>query len=567
MLQEISIRNFAIIEEVQLSFDSGMTILTGETGAGKSIIIDAMTLLLGGRASSDFVRKGSEKAEIEGLFYTEATAELLQTLTEAGIAADEVKSGLLELILRREITAAGRSTCRINGQLVTLNVLRDVGNFLIDIHGQHDNQELMKAKHHLRMLDEFGDDAFLALRNNYETIFEEFRQLRHQLTERQKNETAYAERLEILQFQIEEIENAEIVLEADEQLQARRNKLTSIKDIAEAVNTAYLALDSDSSEETSALPAVNVTMSRLDQIAEFDAEYAALAEKTTDAYYQLEEVAARLNNILSDLEFDPAELTQIEERIFTLTTLKKKYGPELTDVLDYLEKSQIELSALTGDASSSESLEQAVKEKQRELLAVAEELTEERQKLAAALTADIKQELADLYMEKADFRVTFTPAKFSIHGNQQVEFDIQTNPGEGFKPLAKTASGGELSRLMLAIKSSLARRENKTAIVFDEVDTGVSGRVAQAIAQKIHKIANAGQVLAISHLPQVVAIADTQFYIEKSQDEDVTRSTVRKLTEPERVEEIAKMLAGDVVTAEALAQAEQLLARNRNEEK
>jgi DNA repair protein RecN (Recombination protein N) len=337
---------------------------------------------------------------------------------------------------------------------------------------------------------------------------------------------------------------------------ARREKLTNIKDIADALNRAYLLL---TDEETSGLSLVESAMAELEGVSDFDSDYKDLSEKTTESYYQLEEVASRLESFLSDLEFNPTELTELEERIFTLTTLKRKYGPELTDVLKTLDAAKLELSALTDEDSDIESLEAALKEKQKALLAAAEQLTAARQELAKDLERDIKQELADLYMEKADFRVGFEPAKFSANGNQHVEFYIQTNPGEGFKPLAKTASGGELSRLMLAIKSSFARRENKTSIVFDEVDTGVSGRVAQAIAEKIYKIARAGQVLAISHLPQVVAIADTQFYIEKSSTEEVTTSTVRVLATEERVQEIAKMLAGEKVTQEALAQAKKLL--------
>lgn len=553
MLQEISIQNFAIIEEVVLSFDRGMTILTGETGAGKSIIIDAMTLLLGGRASSDFVRHGAEKSEIEGLFFIDNNPELSSILAEKGIEPSE------ELILRRDIFSNGRSICRVNGQLVTLAALREIGPFLIDIHGQRDNQELMNAKQHLRLLDAFGDKHFLAIKKRYQQIFEEFRKLRKSLILRQKNEAEFAQRIEILEFQIEEIESANIDIEADESLTIRRNKLTNVKDIANMLNTAYLALDGEDGGN-SGIVEVQTAMSRLESVSEFDKDYKQLSEKTTEAYYLLEEVVAGLDNALSSLEFNPAELTQLEERIFILTTLKKKYGPELKDVIKTLDAAKLELSALTGENLNVASLELIVKKKQTELIDASESLNAARKVLAKKVEIDIKQELTDLYMEKANFRVNFETGKFSIDGNQYVEFYIQTNPGEGFKPLAKTASGGELSRLMLAIKSSFARLENKTSIVFDEVDTGVSGRVAQAIAQKIYKIAASGQVLAISHLPQVVAIADTQFYIEKSSTENVTTSTVRKLNSNERVREIAKMLAGDKVTAEAIAQAKQLLA-------
>ncbi|WP_347962568.1 DNA repair protein RecN [Lactococcus formosensis] len=554
MLQEISIKNFAIIEEIHLSFESGMTILTGETGAGKSIIIDAMGLLLGGRSSSDFVRTGKDKAEIEGLFFAGENAELDQKLESLGLERST------ELILRRDIFANGRSVCRVNGQMVNLTTLREIGELLVDIHGQHDNQELMNAKHHLRLLDEFGDENFEQIKAEYQVKFEHYKKMRQALETRQKNEQEFAQRIEILQFQVEEIEAAEIDLKEDEQLQHRRDKLNNAKNIADALNTAYLALD-DEEGDFSSLSGIRTAMAELENVAEFDQDYQDLSDKTMDAYYLLEEVSTKLSTAIESIEFNPTELLQIEERILTLNTLRKKYGPELSDVLKTSEKIQLELSDLMGGTENSESLEEALKEAQAELLIASEHLNTARHAIAKELETDIKKELADLYMEKADFSVQFESGKFSSKGNEQVEFYIQTNPGEGFKPLAKTASGGELSRLMLAIKSSFSRRENKTSIVFDEVDTGVSGRVAQAIAQKIYKIAQAGQVLAISHLPQVVAIADTQFYIEKASTDDVTTSTVRKLKLEERVEEVAKMLAGDDITVEALAQAKRLLTK------
>jgi len=554
MLQEISIKNFAIIEEIHLSFESGMTILTGETGAGKSIIIDAMGLLLGGRSSSDFVRTGKDKAEIEGLFFAGKNAELDQKLENLGLERST------ELILRRDIFANGRSVCRVNGQMVNLTTLREIGELLVDIHGQHDNQELMNAKYHLRLLDEFGDENFELIKAEYQIKFEHYKKIRQALETRQKNEQEFAQRIEILQFQVEEIEAAEIDLKEDEQLQMRRDKLNNAKNIADALNTAYLALD-DEEGDFSSLSGIRTAMAELENVAEFDQDYQDLSDKTMDAYYLLEEVSTKLSTAIEGIEFNPTELLQIEERILTLNTLRKKYGPELSDVLKTLDKIQLELSDLMGGTENSERLEEALKEAQAELLIASEHLNTARHAIAKELETDIKKELADLYMEKADFSVQFESGKFSSKGNEQVEFYIQTNPGEGFKPLAKTASGGELSRLMLAIKSSFSRRENKTSIVFDEVDTGVSGRVAQAIAQKIYKIAQAGQVLAISHLPQVVAIADTQFYIEKASTDDVTTSTVRKLKLEERVEEVAKMLAGDDITVEALAQAKRLLMK------
>ena len=555
MLQEISIKNFAIIDTIAMQFDQGMSILTGETGAGKSIIIDAMNLLLGSRAQTSFVRHGADKAEIEGLFFYQDSPEIATQLEALGFE----NTG--ELILRREIFANGRSSCRINGVLTPLSNLQAISSYLVDIHGQHDHQELMSPAHHLAMLDEFGDKKFRKIKQDYAQKFSDYKTLRQKLVTLKKNQAEFAQRIDILKFQIDEIASAEIDLKSDEGIYQRRDVLTHANHIAEHLNAAYYSLDDDASDYSS-LSMVRNAMNELESASQFDApSYAKLSEKIAEAYYLLEDAAADLEKRIDDLEFNPSELAMIEDRISVLTTLKKKYGPELTDVLAYLTNCQKELEALTGDENSSENLEASFKAAEKSLLISAQALSEARAIIADKLAKDVKGELADLYMAKADFKVHFEPAKFSVNGNQHVEFFIQTNPGEGFKPLAKTASGGEMSRIMLAIKSSFARRENKTAIVFDEVDTGVSGRVAQAIANKIYKISQSGQVLCISHLPQVVAIADTQYHIEKIQLDDSTTSTVRKLTLEEREIEIAKMLAGDDLTPEALAQAKKLLEK------
>ncbi len=555
MLQEISIKNFAIIDTIAMQFDQGMSILTGETGAGKSIIIDAMNLLLGSRAQTSFVRHGADKAEIEGLFFYQDSPEIATQLEALGFE----NTG--ELILRREIFANGRSSCRINGVLTPLSNLQAISSYLVDIHGQHDHQELMSPAHHLAMLDEFGDKKFRKIKQDYAQKFSDYKTLRQKLVTLKKNQAEFAQRIDILKFQIDEIASAEIDLKSDEGIYQRRDLLTHANHIAEHLNAAYYSLDDDASDYSS-LSMVRNAMNELESASQFDApSYAKLSEKIAEAYYLLEDAAADLEKRIDDLEFNPSELAMIEDRISVLTTLKKKYGPELTDVLAYLTNCQKELEALTGDENSSENLEASFKAAEKSLLISAQALSEARAIIADKLAKDVKGELADLYMAKADFKVHFEPAKFSINGNQHVEFFIQTNPGEGFKPLAKTASGGEMSRIMLAIKSSFARRENKTGIVFDEVDTGVSGRVAQAIANKIYKISQSGQVLCISHLPQVVAIADTQYHIEKIQLDDSTTSTVRKLTLEEREIEIAKMLAGDDLTPEALAQAKKLLEK------
>ena len=553
MLLEISIKNFAIIEAISLNFEKGMTVLTGETGAGKSIIIDAMNMMLGARATTDVIRHGAPKSEIEGLFSVENSRLLQELFEEQGLELGD------EIIIRREILQNGRSISRVNGQMVNLSVLRAIGQHLVDIHGQHDQEELMRPQHHIQMLDEFGDTSFWQLKESYQESFDTYRKMRKQVLEVKKNQEEHKARIEMLEFQIAEIEAASLKPGEDIALNQERDKLLNHKNIADTLTNAYSMLDN---EDFSSLAHVRSAMNDMESVEEFDPEYRDISASLSETYYVLEDISKRLEGIIYDLDFDGNRLMQVESRLDLLHTITRKYGGTVDDVLLYLAKIIDEYNLLTGNNLSSEDMETELKKLEVNLVDFAGQLASARHELAQQLEAEIKQELKDLYMEKAQFQVLFSKGKFSREGNETVEFYISTNPGEDFKPLVKVASGGELSRLMLAIKSAFSRKEGKTSIVFDEVDTGVSGRVAQAIAQKIHKIGQHGQVLAISHLPQVIAIADYQFFIEKISNEHSTVSTVRLLTVEERVEEVAKMLAGDDVTEAALTQARELL-RNR----
>ena len=550
MLLEISIKNFAIIEAISLNFEKGMTVLTGETGAGKSIIIDAMNMMLGARATTDVIRHGAPKAEIEGLFSVENSHTLQMIFDEQGIELGD------EIIIRREILQNGRSVSRVNGQMVNLSVLRSIGQYLVDIHGQHDQEELMRPQLHIQMLDGFGDADFLELKQAYQTNFDAYRKMRKQLLEIKKNQEEHKARIEMLEFQMTEIESASLQPGEDLKLNQERDKLLNHKNIADTLTNAYTMLDND---EFSSLANVRSAMNDMESLEEYDVEYREISTSLSESYYVLEDVTKRLEDIIESLDFDGNRLMQIESRLDLIHAITRKYGGNVDDVLMYFAKITEEYNLLTGNHLSSDDMEAELKKLEVSLVDLATKLASARHNLAQQLENEIQQELKDLYMEKARFQVQFTKGKFTREGNESVEFYISTNPGEDFKPLVKVASGGELSRLMLAIKSAFSRKEGKTSIVFDEVDTGVSGRVAQAIAQKIHKIGQHGQVLAISHLPQVIAIADYQFFIEKISNDHSTVSTVRLLTVEERVEEVAKMLAGENVTEAALSQARELL--------
>ena len=550
MLLEISIKNFAIIEAISLNFEKGMTVLTGETGAGKSIIIDAMNMMLGARATTDVIRHGAPKAEIEGLFSIENSHALQMIFDEQGIELGD------EIIIRREILQNGRSVSRVNGQMVNLSVLRSIGQYLVDIHGQHDQEELMRPQLHIQMLDGFGDADFLELKQAYQANFDAYRKMRKQLLEIKKNQEEHKARIEMLEFQMAEIESASLQPGEDLKLNQERDKLLNHKNIADTLTNAYTMLDN---EEFSSLANVRSAMNDMESLEDYDAEYREISSSLSESYYVLEDVTKRLEDIIEDLDFDGNRLMQIESRLDLIHAITRKYGGNVDDVLMYFAKITEEYNLLTGNHLSSDDMEAELKKLEVSLVDLASKLASARHNLAQQLEIEIQQELKDLYMDKARFQVQFTKGKFTREGNESVEFYISTNPGEDFKPLVKVASGGELSRLMLAIKSAFSRKEGKTSIVFDEVDTGVSGRVAQAIAQKIHKIGQHGQVLAISHLPQVIAIADYQFFIEKISNDHSTVSTVRLLTVEERVEEVAKMLAGENVTEAALSQARELL--------
>ncbi|EHJ56170.1 DNA repair protein RecN [Streptococcus urinalis FB127-CNA-2] len=552
MLLEISIKNFAIIEEISLNFENGMTILTGETGAGKSIIIDAMNMMLGSRASVDVIRHGSQKAEIEGYFTIDKNDQLIAILDENGIDFSD------ELIIRREILPNGRSISRINGQMVNLSVLKSVGQYLVDIHGQHDQEELMNVQQHPYLLDEFGQEDFIVAKNHYQTIFDQYRQLRKAVINKQKNELEHKARIEMLEFQIAEIETVALKTNEDQELLQEREKLQNHKNIADTLTNAHLMIDN---EDFSSLTNIRSAMNDMLSIENFDKEYKEIASSLSDSYYILEETSKKLDTIIENLDFDGNRLMQVESRLDMINSITRKYGGSVNDVLEYFDNIVKEYQMLTGSNSSSNDLEKELKDLESELLVAVEHLNQKRHQLASDLEILIQQELKDLYMGKAKFKVFFNKSKFNRLGNEHVEFYISTNPGEDFKPLVKIASGGEISRLMLAIKSAFSSREDKTSIVFDEVDTGVSGRVAQAIAKKINKIGQNGQVLAISHLPQVIAIADNQYFISKQSSQNATVSTVKLLTYEERVEEIAKMLAGDDVTDSARQQAKELLAK------
>lgn len=554
MLSELSIRNFAIIETLSLSFHNGLTVLTGETGAGKSIIIDAIHLLVGGRGSAEFVRHGADKAEIEGLFQFENIKQhpCFKKAQEFGIDVEDEM-----IVLRRDISRSGKSVCRVNGKLVTIAILREIGSALIDIHGQHEHQELMDETKHLPLLDQFGAAEIGEALNNYQEVYEAYQRTLKALRHLTESEQQMAHRLDLLTFQLDEIQKAQLSPDEDERLFEEKSRLNNFQKTYDALKVTYSSLQG----EQAGLDWLSHAMNNLAEAAELDPSYKQLAETVSNSFYILEDTARTIRNELDMLEYDPERLNEIEDRLAEINQLKRKYGKSIDEILEYSARVEEEIETLSNKETHIEQLEKELSSYKMELSLEAKELSEIRQKYAAQLTKLILKELKGLYMDKTVFEVMFTSDynQFMPSGSDKVEFYISTNPGEPLKPLSKIASGGELSRIMLALKSIFSKHQGVTSIIFDEVDTGVSGRVAQAIGEKIYKVSVDSQVLCITHLPQVAAMADTHLYITKTITKGRTRTSVRALDESERIKEIGRMIAGAEITSITKEHASELL--------
>ncbi|MDQ6599584.1 DNA repair protein RecN [Bacillus salipaludis] len=553
MLSELSIKNFAIIEASSISFEKGLTVLTGETGAGKSIIIDAIHLLVGGRGSAEFVRHGEEKAEIEGLFQLDHDGHpcYLKAM-EFGI---DIEEGMV--VLRRDISRSGKSVCRINGKLVTISTLREIGSTLIDIHGQHEHQELMDETKHLSLLDQFGSDEIISSLREYQEVFHRYEHTLQKLKSLSENEQQAAHRLDLIQFQLNEIQNANLKLNEDDELFEEKRKLGNFERVFEAIQSSYSAL----SGEQKGLDWISMVMGHLEDAAGLDTEYKELYEAVSNSFYQLEDAAHALRNEMDELEYDPQRLNEIEDRINEISQLKRKYGKTIQEILEYAAKIEEEIETLQNKETHINKLEKELASIQKDLVLEAKQLTELRKKYAEKLTKLIHKELKDLYMAKTIFEIRFEKdiKHFAKNGVDHIEFYLSTNPGEPLKPLSKIASGGELSRIMLALKSIFSKHQGVTSIIFDEVDTGVSGRVAQAIAEKIYKVAHSSQVLCISHLPQVAAMADIHLFISKVTKGGRTKTSVTPLKAEEKIKEIGRMISGVEITDLTKKHAEELL--------
>lgn len=552
LLRELSIRNFAIIDDLTVSFADGLTVLTGETGAGKSIIIDAVHLLAGGRGSQEFIRHGARKAELGGLFHImDDHHPVYSKLEEAGI---DIEDGTI--ILRRDINDHGKSVCRINGKLVPTNVLREIGGSLIDIHGQHENQELMDEKQHIHLLDHFAQDELAPVLQNYGKLYDDYRQLKREVAALSLDEQRTAQKIDLYQFQINELEEAALKIDEEEALNEERLRLMNFHKIFEKASIAYEAI----SGERHGLDMIASAMSALEDIVALDEQFKESSEAVASSFYALQDATYQIKNVLDELEFDADRLNEVEQRLAQYQTMKRKYGTTVEEILNYYQRISEELFNLMNRDETMQKNETKLREMEEALTELAEQLTNIRKKNAVKLSEAIMEQLRVLHMEKAKFIVNFEAlSQFDGFGKDYVAFYISTNVGEPPKSLPKIASGGELSRMMLALKTIFSSTNGITSIIFDEVDTGVSGRVAQAIAEKIAAISIQSQVLCISHLPQVAAMADHHYLIKKQVEDDRTFTTISEIEGQARVEEVSRMMSGAEITDLTLQHAEELI--------
>ncbi|MFL2028366.1 DNA repair protein RecN [Loigolactobacillus zhaoyuanensis] len=554
MLQELDIRDFAIIEKLNIAFQSGMTVLTGETGAGKSIIIDAVGILAGGRGSQEFIRKGASKMRLQGLFRLPENSATFAALDHYGIEHADA-----DILLQRDLYRTGRNVCRINGQLVNTTTLKEIGETIVDIHGQNEHQELMHPEKHLALLDEFYKEKVGPQRQAYSVAYTEYTRLNKTYQERMAHAKEWAQRLDMLRFQVDEIDAAQLKPDEESQLESERARLGNFQRITAALKNSYAAIAGD---EAGTMDNLGAAMNELQQITTLDTAYQELADSVQTAYYTLQDAASDLLRQADLMEWDEGRLDEIEKRLEVIQQLKRKYGDSTAQILNYYAKIKAELEQMEATEDNEDQLAEQVTVAKKQLLALGQQLSKTRHQGAKKLSQAIHQQLAALYMEKTVFSVDFKTAPathFYSTGLDDIEFYIQTNPGEAAGPLAKIASGGELSRMMLALKTIFTRSQGITSIIFDEVDTGVSGRVAQAIADKISAIARFSQVLCITHLPQVAAMSDQHFFIRKQISGQRTKTTLTRLEPAQRIDELARMLSGTAITKLTREHAKELL--------
>ena len=547
MLSLLHIENIAVIESADISFDQGFNVLTGETGAGKSIVIDAISAILGERAYRDMIRTGTNKASVRAVF---TDVPELSWFADNGVEYDP------EVVIQRQIHLDGKNVCRVNGSLVSVNILRKLGIQLINIHGQHDSASLFDEENHLQFLDSFADNE--ALRLDYAEKYAAVAKLRREIDRMTMDEGEKLRRMETLKYQIAEIEKADLQPGEDEELEDRRKLLQNAEKIADGMNEAVENLYGG--DDTDGAAAMLATAERvLARISRFSESISQLHDKVADLMYQVQDVAEEVRDARDDLAYSADELEQIESRLDVIHRLRRKYGATCEDILAYLQSAKQELDEIEFADDHLERLKKKLHKAEKTAWDAAFALRENRKQTAVAMSERILTELAQLDMPRVQFSCEFTELELTGNGADAVAFYMSANAGEALKPLSKVASGGELARIMLAMKNVLAERDQIATLIFDEVDTGVSGRAAQRVAEKLRSVAAHKQVLCVTHLPQLAALANTHLLIAKSERDGRTYTSVTPLDIEGRKRELARIIGGTNITETTLKSAEEML--------
>lgn len=552
MLSQLYIENIAVIRQATIDFQKGFHVFTGETGAGKTILISAINAVLGGRTFKEIIRTGESRARVSALF-TGIPASLAEKIGELGYPLEDG-----QLLVQREIDLTGKGQCRLDGRPATAAMLREVCSLLIDIHGQHDNQELLSAEKHLGFLDSFG--AYRKELEDYAKAYAQRMACADRLEKLQMDESYKLQRMDILQFQLKEIGSARLTDGEEEQLTEQQKRIKNAERITESLGTIYTLLNGDGEELRGVLEALEEISTELDTAAKYLPDFTQYGDKLNDAYYMLEELSSTARDTLEDADFDPRQLDTIESRLDTIYRLKKKYGGSIAEILAYYDKISEEYNTLELSDEMVEQLRGELERAEQDLRQAAKALTARRLETAGEFVRRVEAELAYLDMSGVRFSISRKEKAFGPNGADEMEFLICTNAGEEARPLAKIASGGELARIMLAIKNVLAEKDDIGTIIFDEVDTGVSGRAAQKIGQKLAEVARHRQVICVTHLAPVAACAAHHYRIYKTVEEGRTFTRVEELGHEDRVRELARIMVGDHITESALQSAGEMLA-------
>lgn len=550
MLSQLYIQNIAVIQKADIRLTKGLNVFTGETGAGKSILIGAIGAILGERTNKDLIRAGESKASISAVFceLPHSTAEYIR---ECGFEVEE--DG--ELLISRDITASS-NTCRINGKPATVAILKQIGERLVNIHGQQDNQMLYNSDNHRKIIDEYGSLA--PNLEEYAAAYKQYRDTLEQIERLSTDEKAKAHKIDLLSYQIKEIEEAQLEAGEEQELAARRTVIKNASKLAESLSEAVEMLEGND-EQQGASDLLEGIADSLSKAARYMGRFAALSEKLSEYRYELEDIGSSVRSALEELEYDPHELDAIEQRLDTIYRLKKKYGSTEEEILTYLQKAQEELEDITFADAKLEALQKRREELHKSCLSLAAELTRQRKGWGDKLAAAIEEQLEDLDMKSVRLVVSITPRELSYSGADEIEFLISTNKGEEPKPMSKIASGGEISRIMLAIKTVTSGTEEIGTLIFDEVDSGVSGRAAQKIGAKLKQAATKHQVLCVTHLSQVAVYGEHHLLIDKQVHDERTYTEIIPLSAQERVREIARINSGETITELALDTAKEML--------